>query len=225
MTGYASAPSPSHLLFDLDGTLVDSCPGILASLGQAINSAGLAPLLPLTSSLVGPPLNVMIARLTGLKDPAELKVIQDAFKAHYDQEGYRQTTPYPGVLEDLPRLARNHNLRIVTNKRAEPTHRILNHLGIRDCFAGIHCVEPNRLATGSKSALVSHLLPTFDIDAEKAWFIGDSHDDAASAVEHGLRFVFAAYGYGHAPEPPPDDMLTIHAFPELLSILEPRDHA
>lgn len=218
-------PAPRHLFLDLDGTLVDSCPGILASLEQALHAKGLTPRFPLTSAIVGPPLEVMIARITGLEEAATHRALGADFKAHYDQEGFRLSAPYPGVLETLPRLARRYTLRVVTNKRPGPTHGILEHLGILSCFAGVHCVEPDHPECKSKSALLRSLMKTEHLEAREAWFIGDSRDDASAAQEHGLRFVFAAYGYGDAPEPSPSDMLTLHAFPELLDLLERADHA
>ena len=95
------------ILFDLDGTLVDSAPSILASLGSAFADCGLQPKAPLTSTLIGPPLRETLARLCGeAGDGATLDRLTAAFKHHYDSAGYRETQPFAGIEAMLRTLAK-----------------------------------------------------------------------------------------------------------------------
>ena len=77
---------PTDILFDLDGTLIDSSPGILASFARVLEANGLAPAVPLEASLIGPPLAVTLRQVSGVRDEALLARLVDAFKADYDAE-------------------------------------------------------------------------------------------------------------------------------------------
>ena len=63
-----SLNSISDVIFDLDGTLVDSAPSILLCLAEALASQGIAPIFPLSSSLIGPPLHETLRNISGCKD-------------------------------------------------------------------------------------------------------------------------------------------------------------
>jgi phosphoglycolate phosphatase len=187
------------LLFDLDGTLIDSSPGILASFARVLAAHGLAPALPLEAALIGPPLAETLRRVSGSDDEALLGRLVAAFKADYDSEGYRATRAFDGVAEGLARLAgAGARLFVVTNKRMLPTRRILDALGLARHFAGIHSRDETEPPAASKAAVVRRVLARHAIDPARACFIGDSDEDAAAARENGLAFIHAAYGYGGA---------------------------
>ncbi|MDT3734813.1 MAG: HAD family hydrolase [Denitratisoma sp.] len=190
---------PTDILFDLDGTLIDSSPGILASFGRILAADGLRPAVPLEASLIGPPLAATLRQVSGLADEARLARLVEAFKADYDTEGYRETAVFPGVADGLAQLAATGaHLYIVTNKRLVPTRRILEALGLARHFAGIHTRDETEPPAPSKAAVTKRLVAHYGIDPERACFVGDSDEDAAAARENGLRFIHAAYGYGAA---------------------------
>jgi len=190
---------PPDILFDLDGTLIDSSPGILASFARVLAAHGLAPAVPLEASLIGPPLAVTLAQVSGVANEVLLARLVEAFKADYDSEGYRSTEVFPGVAEGLAQLAAaGHRLYIVTNKRMVPTRRILEAVGLAQFFAGIHTRDETEPPAPSKAAVTKRILARYGIDPAQALFVGDSDEDAAAARENGLRFIHAAYGYGGA---------------------------
>ena len=185
------------ILFDLDGTLIDSSPGILASFARILAAEGLRPAVPLEAALIGPPLATTLRLVSGIGDEARLARLVEAFKADYDSEGYRTTEVFPGVAEGLARLAaEGARLFIVTNKRMLPSRRILEALGLAPLFAGIHSRDETDPPAPSKSAVTARLLVRYAIDPAHACFVGDSDEDAAAARENGLAFIHAAYGYG-----------------------------
>ena len=197
-------PLPQAVLFDFDGTLVDSAPGILASFEAALRATGLRPAVPLEPSLIGPPLAKMVAMLIGRDDPAAVQPVVEAFRADYDTVGYRSTAVYEGVTTMLDGLADARiPLHIVTNKRIAATRRILEHLGWTARFAGIYALDALEPAAPHKPALVTEMLRREGLTAARIWMVGDSAEDRRAAESNGLRFFGAAWGYGAAPQGDP----------------------
>lgn len=196
-----SAAPPEAVLFDFDGTLIDSAPGILASFEAALRVTGLEPAVPLSASLIGPPLAKTVATLLGRDDPAAVQAMVEAYRADYDTTGYRATTVYEGVTALLDGLAEARiALHIVTNKRIAPTRRILEHLGWTPRFAGIYALDALEPAAPHKPALVTEVLRREGLTAARSWMVGDSAEDRRAAESNGLRFFGAAWGYGAAAE-------------------------
>lgn len=190
---------PADILFDLDGTLIDSSPGILASFARVLAAQGISPAVPLEASLIGPPLAVTLRQVSGVLDDVRLARLVESFKADYDSAGYRNTAVFPGVAEGLAQLTgTGARLFVVTNKRMVPTRRILDALGLARLFAGIHTRDESEPPAPSKSAVTRRVIVRYAIDPAHAFFVGDSDEDAAAARENGLRFIHATYGYGAA---------------------------
>ena len=93
------------VIFDLDGTLVDSAPGILASLQMAFQAHGIRPSQQLTNALIGPPLHVVLAKLADTDAPAVINALTTSFKRYYDTEGCLSSKPFAGVDAMLKQLA------------------------------------------------------------------------------------------------------------------------
>ena len=190
---------PQAVLFDFDGTLIDSAPGILASFEAALRATGVRPAVPLAPSLIGPPLAKTVATLIGRDDPAAVQPVIEAFRADYDTAGYRSTAVYEGVTAMLDGLAdAGIDLHIVTNKRIAPTRRILEHLGWTSRFAGVYALDAIEPAAAHKPALVTEVLRREGLEAARSWMVGDSAEDRRAAESNGLRFFGAAWGYGAA---------------------------
>ena len=190
---------PADILFDLDGTLIDSSPGILASFGRVLAADGLRPAMPLEASLIGPPLAVTLQQVSGIADEARLARLVEAFKQDYDTAGYLATEVFPGVAAGLAQLtAAGSRLFIVTNKRMLPTRKILLSLGLAQHFTGIHTRDETEPMAPSKAAVAGRVIARYSVAPARACFVGDSDEDAAAARENGLVFIHACYGYGGA---------------------------
>ena len=136
-------PEPiTDVIFDLDGTLIDSAPSILRCFSATLSKQGIEPALPLTEKLIGPPLRETLTKLSGVQDEAVLGLMIDDFKSHYDTEGYKATTVFTGV-EDMLRKVHGMGvkLHIATNKRLNPTRLILEYLGWDSMFSAINAVN------------------------------------------------------------------------------------
>ena len=128
MTMQRSIPY-NAVLFDLDGTLIDSSPSILSCFGRVLDEAGLQPLVPLSNSLIGPPLRQTLINLTGLTDNGQLNQLIERFKVYYDSEGYKASKVYDGIETILDHLVQSGiSLAIATNKRRVPTLKIIEYL-------------------------------------------------------------------------------------------------
>lgn len=185
------------LIFDLDGTLVDSASSILAAYGAALAQLGCTPLRPLTRDLIGPPLDATMDLLTGGVDRATRAALVQAFKQHYDLEGYRQTEVFDGIPALLAALqAQGLRLFIATNKRIAPTRSILAHLGWTGHFQGVYALDALQPPAPDKGALLRHLLQHEGLHPDTAVYIGDRAEDAVAAATAGLRFEPAPWGFG-----------------------------
>ena len=212
----------ADILFDLDGTLIDSSPGILASFGRVLAAHGLAPVVPLEASLIGPPLAVTLQQVSGIADEARLARLVEAFKQDYDTAGCLATKVFPDVAAGLAQLAAaGSRLFIVTNKRLVPTRRILEALGLAPFFAGIHTRDETEPMAPSKTVVTQRVVARYGIERSRAFFVGDSDEDATAARENGLAFIHAAYGYGAAgiAETPAAVLDRFSRLPDLVAIL------
>jgi len=185
-----------NILFDLDGTLVDSAPSILAGFGAVVARHAITPQVPLDSRLIGPPLLPTLQRITGMNDTEALQAMAATFKASYDQEGYRLTAVYPGIDAALRALVQRATLYIVTNKRIHPTRLILDHLGWAPLFTGVYAQDAYSPPLPSKAAVIGHVLQAHSIDPASALYVGDRAEDGEAATANGLRFAWATWGYG-----------------------------
>jgi phosphoglycolate phosphatase len=186
-----------NIIFDLDGTLIDSAPSILTTLAGALSYHGVQPRIILESSIIGPPLRETFIRLTGIEDSTLLDSLIDTFKSQYDAVGYKSTTIFPGVSELLNELLkRGIPIYIATNKRLNPTLLILQHFGWASHFRGVYaldCVEPPHL---SKANMLTQALQDIGGSPRNILYVGDKHDDGLAADSNSLHFFKASWGYG-----------------------------
>ena len=73
-----------NIIFDLDGTLIDSSAGVLESLNESFSSNKMIPIIPIESKIIGPPLREIFEKLTGINEPNQLNALTAAFKKNYD---------------------------------------------------------------------------------------------------------------------------------------------
>lgn len=187
------------LIFDLDGTLIDSSASILASYRSAFAQAGCEPAVPLVSAIIGPPLMPTLQRLSPHADPAQLQTLARAFMDHYDQSGYLETAVFPGVHDLLTDAhAAGYPLWIATNKRIHPTRLILEHLDWMEFFQGVYALDAFEPRLPAKAQVIERLVQQHALDAETSLYVGDTEDDRLAAHRAGLPFYMADWGYGLA---------------------------
>lgn len=193
-------PARQTLIFDLDGTLIDSSASILEGFAMALDSLKIAPKLPLTATVIGPPLRDTLASLAGSDDASLLDALIRSFKDYYDAEGYKATTVFPGINEMLAGLrGEGKALHIATNKRLLPTQLILNHLGWREVFSSVYALDTRSPAFPNKAAMIAGLIQDVGIAHDSAAYIGDRPEDGFAADANELPFYAADWGYSAFP--------------------------
>lgn len=211
------------VLFDLDGTLVDSSSGIEYSAAAAI--AAIAPEKTISSlrSHIGPPIREIFKSVLGSVEPAVLAELESRFRLSYDAEGWQQFAVYDGVVETLAQLHKlNVDSFLVTNKPTVPTGKILNKLQLMDYFTQTVSLDSRIPPFASKAEAVSHVVAKNGVDVRLGLLVGDSVEDARAAQECGLPFAAFAPGYGkaHLQEQFPVSYV-LSDFSELLHIVSP----
>lgn len=184
------------LIFDLDGTLINSSPSILAGFSAALQAHKISPFLPLAAALIGPPLKTTLAKLAASQDETLLESLATAFKVYYDTEGYKATSVFPGVSEMLFRLRKQGiALHIATNKRIHPTQLIIEHLGWSELFSSVYALDSTQPAFASKALMIKQQLSDQGIAVRQAAYMGDRSEDGEAADANHLLFYGAQWGY------------------------------
>lgn len=185
------------IIFDLDGTLIDSAPSILASMEYALKTVGISPKVPLNTDLIGPPLSQVFERLIG-KQPQQIEKLIEVFKNYYDATACQSAKPYDGIETLLDALAKKSTkLCIATNKRYIPTSKILLQHGWNQIFSRVYTMEnPYHAQAINKYTLLQLLISDERINPIDAFYIGDRSDDYHAAQENKIPFIYAQWGYG-----------------------------
>ncbi|MCL2161188.1 MAG: HAD family hydrolase [Betaproteobacteria bacterium] len=190
---------PSHVIFDLDGTLIDSAGAILASYRAAFAACGLTPAQSIEAGIIGPPLAETLRLLAGSEDSDLILRLVDAFRQSYDTGGLLETQAYPDIGDMLRALhAAGMKLSIATNKRIHPTRLIVEHIGWGDIFdtGSIYALDLFTPPMPDKAAMLGRLLADRGIDARRAVYVGDRIEDGEAAEAYDLPFIIAIWGYG-----------------------------
>jgi phosphoglycolate phosphatase len=191
-----------NALFDLDGTLVDSLPGIAWSMKEALRANGLAPLSRDLRPLIGPPIRDILAAVSGAADSGLLDRLEAGFRSSYDSVGWRRTVCQKGVPDMLWRLlTAGVELWVVTNKPAVVTGRILRELKIGAFFKEIACRDSRTPPFGSKEEILEDLLERRGLDRAACLLIGDTAEDWKAAEAAGIACAIVPHGYGNAALP------------------------
>jgi phosphoglycolate phosphatase len=208
-------------LFDLDGTLVDSLPGISHSFSRALNLVLPHATLPNIRPFIGPPIREIFQRaLNGAANSQDLDALELEFRRSYDADGWQLSVPYPGVIDGITALVNSGvDCYVVTNKPAIPTHRILNHFGLSALFQEVVTRESRTPHFTSKREATRDLANRLSGPRSQILFIGDSTDDAEAAKACGFRFAAADYGFGNVSQYMPDQIdFNLPDFTSILSI-------
>lgn len=185
------------VVFDLDGTLVDSFEAIHASLVAAMKALGLPPWdLETTVRHVGRGVDFLLEAAVG---PAWKERALDLFRTDYAATCLTRTRLLPTVSQTLPRLARSgYAQAVATNKPIEFTRRILDHLGIASYF---RCVLGPEQVSRPKPApdMLQAILACLDVQPSECLYVGDMPLDVETAAQAGVScFLVATGAFGWA---------------------------
>lgn len=191
-----SEPRPPIVLFDLDGTVSDSGPIILACLRLTFAELGLAPMDPTTErSLLGPPFRETMPALIGSHDVENVIAV---YRRHYAADGAMfRSVAYPGIEDVLRGLVdAGSRLALATSKAEMMAAPILERLGLREYFTHV-CGDLPDGSRGAKALVVGEALRRFGHpDPSAVLMVGDRLHDVRGAAAHDVRTLGAGWGYG-----------------------------
>lgn len=210
------------IIFDLDGTLVDTAMDLSLALSHAVSPWGLGPFGPEeTKPLVGEGLELLIRKaLSPLGEQgvdANSEEATERFVAHYTENLTTHTRPYDGVAETLPKISVSFGLAVLSNKRTSMCKAILRNFGLERHFrliAGGDAVPEKKPSPKA----VLHVLDTLGALPGETVFVGDSITDIESAHGAGILSIAVTYGFRQRETLVESDRM-VDSFPELVPLL------
>ncbi len=208
-------------MFDLDGTLIDTAPDLVATLNTLLTARGLAPLpLETARNMIGQGARALIARGFAASDAplddATLNTLFERFIAHYLAHIADESRPFPGLIAALDALeAAGARLAVCTNKRTDLSVALLKALDMADRFAAIIGAD----AAPAAKPDPRHLTTTIECAGgrtERAIMVGDSASDLGAARAAGVPVVLVTFGYTDTPARELNPDVLIDHFDELV---------
>lgn len=185
------------ILFDLDGTLVDSLPGIEFSVDACLAECNTSRHERDLRVLIGPPIRAILQELVPEANHSQLLLLEQSFRKFYDNEGWRKTVLHEGALETLNKLRMaGFRLFLVTNKPQLPTRQILNMFGLTDLFTDTVCRDTKAPPFQSKAEMLQYVISAYGLDPAECVYVGDSLEDFRAAAEARMPVALVAHGYG-----------------------------
>ena len=208
----------TSILFDLDGTLVDSGEGVLKCAELALRHFN----LPIPSpeemrTFVGPPLRDSFIRFGCTEEMAQEAIT--VYRSRYTTVGKFELFVYPSIPELLAQLHEaGYKLYVATSKPETVSVEILHHLGLARYFTYIAGADQGK-ARSTKSEVIAYLLEQVG-DLEGALMVGDTAYDVIGSAQHGIPCVGVSWGYGTvASIEDAHPAAIVHSTEELLSFV------
>jgi|SRR5262249_15685103 len=195
------------LLFDLDGTLIDSKLDLVNSVNSMLKEMNRDTLsLGTVASYIGHGAPRLVADVLGPRaTDQDRKIGLEIFLAHYEKHSMETTRAYPGVAEGLEAL-QEHRMAVLTNKPVKMSVEILEGLGLRKFFRHVYGGDsfPTKKPDPAGAQII---LKDLDTRPEEAAMVGDSDVDVQTARNAGMLSVHVNYGFGqHARDAHPADL-------------------
>lgn len=191
------------VMFDLDGTLTESAPGITNSVAIALSHWGIE--VPNHSELecfVGPPLKESFMKFYGFSQEQAIEAVT-CFRAYYAEKGLFENAVYPGIEELLIKIRESGKKAMVATSKPEVlANRILDHFGLTQYFDIIAGATMDERRT-TKSEVIRYLFTQLQDnkpDLSKIVMVGDREHDVLGARECGVDCIGVLYGYGSREE-------------------------
>lgn len=188
-----------NVLFDLDGTIVDSQEGILNSVIYALEKMGKP--IPEKKELfcfIGPPLSVSFRSFCGMSEEEATQAVA-YYRENYTPRGVYEFAVYPGVETMLKKLSGGRKLYLATSKPEVFAKQILEKAGLDGYFTAI-CGSIIPSGRDSKEEVISYLIEQEGLVLDETVMVGDRSYDVEGAHKVGLAAIGVSYGYGSVKE-------------------------
>jgi len=204
------------IIFDLDGTLVDTIEDIHECLNTTISKFGFPTIsLELTKSYVGDGMKKLVERAVG-EENFDSK-IEEQFRSYYAENIVNRTKLYDGVTDIMNYLSgKNIAAAVISNKSFALTDKIVKHFKLNKYLFSWHGGD----SFGEKKPSpvpVLKVLEKYGTTSDNALMVGDNHTDILSGSRAGLKTCFCEYGYGKTGKSKPD--FRISKFRDILTII------
>ena len=199
------------VIFDMDGTIADTSPGIFNSIRYTEEKMGLPEITyEQMYSHVGPPMEESYNRNFGLTGD-ELKKAVMYHKEYAIKQGFKELKIYDGMLPLIDELRKNGIKTAVATLKAHATIiKIFESFGISDKFDEVIGVSQD--APKTKAQLLEHCVEKLGVSKTDAVLIGDSKYDAIGAEQAGIDFIAVTYGFGFKSAADADEYANVGAF-------------
>lgn len=191
------------ILFDLDGTIADSAPGITASLGHVFEELGRPVPTPEELRLwVGPPILDAFRDRAGMT-PAESAVALAIYREHYLSNGTKGSPVFEGVPEVLRAIHEaGVPLSLATSKPEFPASVILDHANLTQYFRVLSGASIDEIRSAKKDVIAEALnrFRMIGVDVSRPIMVGDRDYDIEGAAANGVPAIYVEWGYGHEGE-------------------------
>ena len=196
---------PAHtIVFDLDGTLIDTAPDLIDTLNLVFEREGMPPVEYETArNLIGGGARAMIARGIEAEGrvvaPAKLERMFDDFIAHYSAHIADRSQPFPGLADALDDLAlRGYRFAVCTNKLEGLSRLLLDKLKLTDRFEAI-CGQDTFRVQKPDPEILRRTIAAAGGNPQRAIMIGDSDTDIRTARAAGIPVIAVDFGYSEKP--------------------------
>lgn len=203
------------IIFDMDGTLWDSAPEVVASWNETIRKSGYQR-APITAedmqSVMGKTMDD-IARVlfTGLSEEERIRLLDQCGEDENEYLRRHGGTLFPNIRQTMEQLKKKYHLYIVSNCQAGYIEAFLDYYKFHDLIEDIECYGNNNKPKGDNIALIYQRN-----ELDDAVYVGDIQGDYDSSMHAGVKFIHAAYGFGTIRELVPK----INSFAELVEVAD-----
>ncbi len=188
-------PKYKAILFDFDGTLMDTSPGVISSMRRTLNYLGLPNESDETiKRFIGPPAGAIFREKYGFSE-IDARRASNIFRKYYEQGDFLNAIPYFGINIILSQLQQQgFLLAVATNKHLNQTQETLKHFDFDQYFIAVAGADDSFKLT--KADIICDALSKLNICAGEAVLVGDSKFDAKGAEMAGVDFIAVCYGIG-----------------------------
>lgn len=183
------------IIFDLDGTMLDTSDGIKSAVKHTVAEFGLdLPPDSVLDTFIGPPIQLSLQTFYGLSDE-RVTLMAQVFRDRYKTIDLFKAVPYDGLFDVLEYLKnRGVKTAVATYKREDYTKLLLNHFGL-DRYLDIICGS-DFLGKLRKKDIISNVIKEAQVQLDETIMVGDTVLDAEGAELLGIDFIAVTYGFG-----------------------------
>ncbi len=193
-----------NLIFDLDGTLIDSAPDVTDSLNHALRTGGFSPIpIELVKTFLGRGAKFLVEKTLEyngeLHGEKQVKHIEESFVKIYSENPVEKTTLFPGVRKTLEALLVNKiEMALCTNKPRKTTLPVLKKLGMEKYFSAVCCGDDVKHPKPDGRHVIASMTKFRD-PAKLTIMVGDTENDIVAAKYAGIASIYVTFGYNLKP--------------------------